>query len=112
MFNINFIRYRYILLIITAFIRIANAVYFCKLQCGLKPMNYIVQTVFPCIVQAGIMFTALFVIYTLYEESWSRFVFTLSVSVVLHPILAYFISFSQEEKKILKDAIKSKLAVK
>ena len=102
----------YILLIITAFIRIANAVYFCKLQCGLKPINYIVQTVFPCIVQAGIMFTALFVIHNLYEESWSRFVFTLLVTVALHPMLVYFISFSQDEKKLFKDSIKFKLLVK
>lgn len=99
----------YILLIITAFIRIINALHFCKILCGLNPIYYIKETFLPCIIQSCIVFIILTTAHLYFEESWLRLLFIIIATIIIHPLLSYKLSLNKKEKDILKKIINKTL---
>lgn len=102
----------YVLLIVTAFVRMANAIFFCKILCGMNYMDYVKQTLLPCLVQAVIMFGVLSEVSSFLEEPWLRLIITLTITIVLHPLLAYFVCLSTTERDVINNIIKGKIHIK
>lgn len=97
----------YIVLIFTAFIRIINALYFCKILCKLNPASYITGTFIPCIIQGFTMFFILYLIQIIIKDtSWARLFITIALTIIIHPLFAYYISLNKSEKEIVNAGIK------
>lgn len=88
----------YILLILMAFCRVYNSLYFCHKQCGLKIKDYLLKTFMPCFIQTVVLIVVLLVIVSFIDESLSRLLIVLFLSFICHPISSYFIGFNDKEK--------------
>ena len=99
----------YILLICASFARIVNSMVFCHILCKLRYKDYIFNTILPCIGQSIIIFSILLLINFYLAESWMRVGISLLVTVIFHPTIAYFVSFSRHEQNMVKDFIRVKI---
>lgn len=90
----------YWLLIITAIIRIINAMFFCKKLCGLSRLFYVKEALIPCILTGGVLFFLLLSISCFVDKSFFRLFIDVIVITVVCPIFTYYIGFNRQERKL------------
>lgn len=95
----------YIVLIVTAFVRGANLMYFCRKLCNLDVVNYFTGVFVPCVMQFMIEFVLVTALCSCFEMSMLRLSLVIVVSVLLHLLLSYFITLNRQEKEILKKVV-------
>lgn len=95
----------YWLLIITAFIRIGNALCFCKILCGLNPMTYISRTFTPCLISALMFGVILYMETLLIELSWYRLLYSAFSTLILYPTMVFYLTFRTKERRIITGMI-------
>lgn len=95
----------YLVLIGTAIFRLSNTLYFCKILCGLEINHYVRHTIFPCIYQASILLIILSLLQQLHINNWHKLFIIIIATLLIYPILTFFIGLNKPEKKILRDLI-------
>ena len=97
----------YILLIVLALLRGANAVFFCSKLCGLDLRTYLFRTFFPLVLtfilvlQIGSSFVLLF------ETSIARCLLVFAVSMPLYATICFLFVFNKIEREKMKSLFKS-----
>ncbi len=95
----------YIVLIITAFVRGSNAIYYCKKQCGLSVHQYLFQTVSPCILHLLIVTCFVYLISLAFDTGFVRLLIVFITSSVIHLSVCFFVTFNCRERRIIRDLI-------
>ncbi len=96
----------YLLLIAAACCRVANALCFCNILCGLDVKQYMRHTLTPCITLAVIILCILVPIQQCLQESWSRIIVIILTTLLIYPILSYIIGFNSKERDIIGGVIR------
>lgn len=102
----------YLLLIITAFMRCANSLYFSHRQFGLDVFAYIKETILSSIFVALILLSIEILILYSTESSIYRLMLVVLPSLILYPFLTYYLSFNKKEKLFIistYNTLKSKI---
>lgn len=101
----------YILLIVMNFLRMANALFFCHELCNLNIGTYFMRTILPCVWQSLMLIGILLTVCYGIEESICRMILVFCLTILLHPMLAFYICLNSKERSFLS-TIKQKIFCK
>lgn len=93
----------YWMLIVAAFSRVANSLYFCQKQCGLEWKKYIIRTFIPCIL-FSIIFISIIVL-VCYNGYVYRFFFILAFMCIIYPMLSYYMLLDKKEQRLIRELV-------
>lgn len=93
----------YILLIITALLRSANALYFCEKICRLDALSYLFHSYMPSCIVTTMITLILYIFHISFSESIFRVLGVFMICLFLFPILCYLLVFNLNERKIIRN---------
>ena len=95
----------YLLLFIMVFMRTANALYFCRRECGMNVWNYLWKTFLPCFLSALLTITILFIIANIFEQNIYRILLVLVIGTLLFCVFSMFLIFDVKERRMISDMV-------
>ena len=93
----------YLLLIALVLLRSLTIIYFCKKLCGLHFMNYVKETLFPCIVVGITTIVPLLTLNHFITESYLRLFIIVLSGFIIHIIGSFFFGLNANEKNLVKN---------